>query len=560
MRILVCLCLFALLAGIGSAQSVLYGPGTTRAFQTPYTGPQTMVRDSQANLYVIYRYQVGTQWDIAIARSADTGGSWNLTWQTGFAALGTDFGNYSPCIAIDSQDNLHCAWSHRVAFTGSRIPQTMRYNRYEAATSTWGTEWIVTPTPKYELNSCCLAVDQNDYVWFSHGSNSYSWHSYLERSDQPFASDGKFTRYSPYYLSTGYSQHNCICVDALGRIHFTYYSSGPYGVNHQWIDPAAATPTWSPKTPLSQHSGNTSRAEYSTKMAADNAGNVYLIYPVDSQYPTNNGTADTEFYLRKWDGSTQTWGNPVLIHNVPIAAWGAGIPTYTSTANDRIITCACDETTSELYFVYRDFNTGDFVIGRWRGIDTEAPTRYARLMNVTPPGPVNYFMYPRFRGSLWPKTNRTSIGLDLTYSVGDATAATPTYTDYFEHFPVASMNSAGAPKIGTTYPLDLSAVVDGGKAYTTALTMSGLSPMLQVNRRFVPLVPDNLFLVTAANLLPGLFQNFQGVLNASGTGQANVVLPNIAALVGVQIDGCFVTYDVTGLRAISNPWGFQITN
>ena len=105
MRVLCCLSLILVLAGIGSAQSILYGPGSTRGFQTGYSSPQTIVRDSKANLYVIYRYQVTTvQWDIAIARSTNTGASWNMTWQTAFTTpLGSDFGNYHPCIAIDSQ-------------------------------------------------------------------------------------------------------------------------------------------------------------------------------------------------------------------------------------------------------------------------------------------------------------------------------------------------------------------------------------------------------------------------------------------------------------------------
>ena len=62
------------------------------------------------------------------------------------------------------------------------------------------------------------------------------------------------------------------------------------------------------------------------------------------------------------------------------------------------------------------------------------------------------------------------------------------------------------------------------------------------------------------NVLPGTFQNFHGVLGATGAGQAKVAIPNAAALVGVNVDGCFVTFDTGGLRAISNPWRFQITN
>ena len=296
-------------------------------------------------------------------------------------------------------------------------------------------------------------------------------------------------------------------------------------------------------------------------MSADNAGNMYMFYTVDSQAGNSSRTKDTEFYVRKWDGATQVWGNPVLVHSVPITVWHPGYLTGAKDYNSGLlISSACDETTGEFYFVYRDFTTGDYVVGRWRGIDTEAPTIYAKLMN-TSPAPVtmrNYFLYPHFRGSLWPTTNRTSLGLDLVYQTGDTTPTPAVYTEYFEHFPVASMASVGTPKINTTYPLDMSAVTEGGQAYAAALSVSGLMPLLQFDRRFVPIAADSIFYLTVLNVLPTVFVNFQGVLNASGTVQAGVAIPNAAALVGLQVDGCFVTYDGTGARAISNPWGFQV--
>ena len=556
MRLLCILCLFLIIGGAVSAQTVINGPGTSRTFLAPYAGPQIIVRDSKANLYVIYRYAATSiQWDVAIARSTNGGASWNKTWQTGFASLvSTDFGNYGPCMAIDSQDNLHCAWFHRNSgsYAGSR------YNRFDAAKNVWGTEWTVSSYVR-ETNAPCIAVDGNDYVWFSHGKSG--WDSYLERSNLPFASDGKFTMYKGP-LTSSYSQKVSIVADALNRIHVSYYDTASgAGIKHQWVDPGATTPKWT-LTNLSTHSGDSARADYWSKMAGDNAGNVYIIYTLDDQAGTSSRTKDTEFYVRKWDGSTQKWGNPVLVHGVPVAVWHPGYKTSVKDYNDgRIISCACDETTGELYFTYRDFVSGDFVLGRWRGDDTESHTIYAKLMN-TAPLPVtnrNYFFLPHFRGSLWPKTNRTSWGLDLMYVTGDQTTA-KVYTDYYEHFPLGSMSSTALPKIGTTYPLDLGGVAEGGKTYVAAVTMSGLMSMVQVGRRYIPLVADSLFYLAVLNVLPSTFVNFQGVLNATGAGQAKVVIPNIPALVGVKVDSCFVTFDGGGLRAISNPWGFAITN
>jgi hypothetical protein len=555
-RVILSVIMASALAGLLPAQNTIYGPGSHRGFQNARTGPQTIVRDSQGSLFVIYRYQLTTvNWDIAIARSTNNGVSWNMNWQSGFAYnVSSHYGNLYACLAIDSKDNLHCAWWHR----GTTTSYETRYNRYDAASQSWGTEWNIGSS---HLTVPCLAVDQNDYVWFSYCLSSYQ--ATLDRSNLPCASDMKFTRYVPNFPGGGSSSSNPeLIVDAANRIHMTYYdatastSGGGAGVKHRWLDPAAPSPAWSAKVDLSYPPGHYARADYRSSMSADSAGNVYVIYTVDDQAPSSGRQGDTEFRIRKWDGITRTWGNSVLVHSVPYLVWDPG-----SAYNDGfVIASACDETTGELYFTYRDFTTGDFVLGRWRGDDTEAPTIHAKLMN-TSPLPVatrNYFLYPHFRGSLWPRTNRTSLGLHLMYVAGDQTTA-KVYTDYFEHFPVASMNSTGTPRIGTAYPLDLNGAAEGGKNYAAAVTLSGLMPMIPVGRRFIPLAADSLFFLSVTNVLPGIFVNFYGVLGPTGQGQATLAIPYAVPLVGARIDGCFVTYDAGGIRALSNPWKFMIT-
>ena len=49
------------------------------------------------------------------------------------------------------------------------------------------------------------------------------------------------------------------------------------------------------------------------------------------------------------------------------------------------------------------------------------------------------------------------------------------------------------------------------------------------------------------------------MLNPSGIAQANVAIPGAAALVGVKVHGTYATFDLNGIRAIANPWLFQIT-
>ena len=134
------LLMLALLAGTtASAQSVMY-TSATRVFHST-VGQRTVVRDQAGHLYAAYAdLFVPTQSDVAIARSTDGGQTWNMKWQTGFAANApTDWGNRAPSLAIDSQGNLHCSWYH--APDSSANNRSIRYNRWDARTQAWGTEW-----------------------------------------------------------------------------------------------------------------------------------------------------------------------------------------------------------------------------------------------------------------------------------------------------------------------------------------------------------------------------------------------------------------------------------
>ena len=549
-RILFFLSAAVLAAGHLAAQTSIHS-GPVRAFHTA-VGGQTIARDSQGHLYVIYRDQFSPpQNDIAIGRSTDGGKNWDMNWQTGFAANAAgDAGNYSPNLAIDGQGNLHCAWHHQVS-TQSRPPRTVRYNRYDAALKTWGSEVTLTATARYEMPAPVLAVDSANHVWIIHGTSG--WSCSVQKSDKPNASDLKFSPANPAFTHSGTCQKMDLVIDALDRVHVSFYSTASSAsVHHKWMDPAAASPAWSSQISLGNNNGT---ADYYSTMAADLVGNVYIVCGVDVQ---NGKTPDPFWELRKWDGQNQTWSSPVPIYKTTRAQYKPG-----GKDNDgRVISAACDETTGEVYFVYRNYDTGEFLLGRWHDGDA-APTTYARLMNsgTLPPNSLNYFFYPQLRGTLFPTFNRTSVGLDLMYTVGDQTATTPKYTLYYDPFPVGSLSSTGIAKIGTTFALDLSAVRDGGLAYVTALSLSGLTPGLPIDRRIVPIVPDNLFLLTAQNKVPVLFQNFQGVLSKSGSARSRIAIPSLPALVSLNFYAAYLTYPggPKGVKTISNPFTFTIT-
>jgi hypothetical protein len=101
-----------LAASVAAAQTSMY-TSTNRPYQST-VWLQSMVRNKAGHLFVAYTDQFQPpQNDIAIGRSTDGGRTWNMQWQTRFAALATtDLGNNSPALAIDDQENLHLVWCH----------------------------------------------------------------------------------------------------------------------------------------------------------------------------------------------------------------------------------------------------------------------------------------------------------------------------------------------------------------------------------------------------------------------------------------------------------------
>ena len=522
--------------------------GIHRLYHTT-TGFQSVVRDRADTLYTAYGDMFNqTQRDIVIARSTDGGKSWNMKWMTGFAYNpSADLGNYAPCLVIDSGDNLHCSWWH--AQTSSASSRSIRYNRWDASTRSWGTEWDVTGLG-YKFNIHALALDSRDHVWFIHSKKGATWKCDVERSDKPRASDMKFTPVSPAFSTQATCQNVNLIVDALDRIHVSYYSNQIPGasVYHRYFNGTQ----WSPETIL----GNSnSVADGNSYLTADAQGNVYIFYGVDTQ---SGKTPDPFWELRKWEGATGKWSRPVSVYKTTRAQFKIG-----GTDNDgRVFCAACDETTGEVYFVYRNFDTGEFLLERWHEGD-RAPSTYAKLKNTgstLPPNSLNYFIFPQVRGALFPTTNRVGAGLDLMYTVGDQNAPSPKYTLYFDSFPIGSLGSPGIPQIGTTFSLDLLAVRDPNLSYFLALSMTDITPGIGVGRRIIPLVPDSMFFLTALNLVPAIFQKFLGTLDSSGAARAGIAIPNVPALVNIKFHAAFVTYPVaTGVKTISNPFTFTIT-
>jgi len=118
----------------------------------------------------------------------------------------------------------------------------------------------------------------------------------------------------------------------------------------------------------------------------------------------------------------------------------------------------------------------------------------------------------------------------------------------------------GTPRPGGTVNLGLRAGNDPGLPYQVGTSL-GTGP-IPLGARQLNLSPDTLLVVSVGGHLPTVFQNYSGVLSATGQGLAKIVIPGVSALVGVRLYSAFVTIKAGApfnLKSISTTYGFTIT-
>jgi hypothetical protein len=118
---------------------------------------------------------------------------------------------------------------------------------------------------------------------------------------------------------------------------------------------------------------------------------------------------------------------------------------------------------------------------------------------------------------------------------------------------------SGTPRPGRVLSFTLTAAPDAGRPYQVGSSL-GTGP-LSLGGLTLGLSADPLLAVSVAGALPGVFQQYGGVLDASGRASAAMRIPPAPALVGADIHTAFVTIgwpSSRGIRSVSNTESFTI--
>jgi len=123
----------------------------------------------------------------------------------------------------------------------------------------------------------------------------------------------------------------------------------------------------------------------------------------------------------------------------------------------------------------------------------------------------------------------------------------------------AKLIGSGTGKPGTTIQFVLSAAGDPNLAYVMGSSL-GNGP-IPIDTRQLELSPDNLLVLSTGGLLPSVFQNYAGNLDATGSAKASLNIPPFPILKGVRIYTAFLTLAPSapsGVKSISNTFLFTI--
>jgi hypothetical protein len=124
----------------------------------------------------------------------------------------------------------------------------------------------------------------------------------------------------------------------------------------------------------------------------------------------------------------------------------------------------------------------------------------------------------------------------------------------------SEISGVGIPRPGGTMNLRLIAPSDGGLRYRVGTSL-GTGP-IPIGNRTIGLGFDAILGASLLGLLPTLFVDYSGTLDAQGEGIAKINILKDPLLIGVRLHSAFVTLNPSapsGVQSISNTFSFTIT-
>ncbi len=219
---------------------------------------------------------------------------------------------YSPCITVDSQNNIHLAWADSTNLLGAGTDRDIVYKKYDAGEASWSSISIIStysnqgcefPQLDFDSQGKLHAVwsDQTDLD--GAGVDYDLWYSYFDES----LSTWKY----PALLTMGFNDNALLPrmkIDTEDYIHVTWFDASMYAGSGADYDVyyayCSANGVWSDISMVTPDSDGLSEFQ---NFAIDNNGFLHFVWYDYTSYLSSGSDAD--IFYRKFVGSP---GKPIL--------------------------------------------------------------------------------------------------------------------------------------------------------------------------------------------------------------------------------------------------------
>jgi hypothetical protein len=273
-----------------------------------YNNGRNLVVDSDNVLYVIYRARLtgDSYYQIYLARSDDGGSNWEHIKISTPDYFQYDY-QYSPAIAVDSNDVLHVVWYGEVSGSSA---YNIRYARSTDGGSTWSLYNVTTYT-SYDRYYPSIAVDSKDnvhIVWYGRHSSSYNNNIYYRTrsSTGTWGTETMITSHA-YSLSL-YQYRPSVEVDTKDNVHvvwYGYFSSSLRYYNIQYAIKWSSNSTWSKPIALTTDS----TYHNAPTLTTDASNNVHVVWYGRDSVATGN----YNIMYKNFNATTNSWGGKEYI-------------------------------------------------------------------------------------------------------------------------------------------------------------------------------------------------------------------------------------------------------
>jgi len=360
---------------------------------TQINNQRKLVRTSDGTLYCVYIRQLNGHYQIYVKKSMDNGETWTDETRISTYSGMENYDQYSPCIAVDSNDNLHVVWYGNA--DGFTDYFQIWYAKYDGIWHTpvristyTGMENLVQAFP-------CIAVDSNDnlhVVW--HGkATGYTY-------NQVWYAKYDGIWHTPVRISTYPGMENapeevpCIAVDSNDNLHVVWNGRAT-GYTYAQIWYAKYDGIWHTPVRISTYTGMENYDQYNPCIAVDSNDNLHVVW--------NGGAIGYTSYIQIWyakyDG---IWHTPVRISTYTgMENYNQYRPSIAVDSNDNLHVVWYGKATG-----YTDYDKVWYAKydGSWETPECLQPTGQNR--------------YPNIRWSRYPASNQVTNRLDYVFTEG----------------------------------------------------------------------------------------------------------------------------------------------